>query len=483
LRDERLARRLTDEQIEEIRRLRGEGLSVGEIAKVLRRNKSNVIRAIKKYLTDSEKPRDLPGATDVDTVQNEGEGVLSVTRHEGAASVEDLRKMAGLSEHEWIAGRPEVGEYHMAYKLRNFVPRKTMRRLVEIVKAGGGEKECFEELEVAQTGHNRVKLYTTRVRFNPVMPNQAQVALKEWVSRNASKPLPKQRWKAPDKKAEIALNWGYYDVHIGMYAWAKEVGADYDVGIALTRVLNSVDQMVDGRLRMLPSIDVAYVPIGNDLGHFDGVRQTTSMGDHHLDVDTRFPKVFDAAVTAQAYQIERLCEVCNRVILVWVPGNHDTSMSYGIFRALTQRFLKWPQIEVCDDAGERKYQYFHHNIIGFDHGKLKPEAYQSIVMNECRGHLDNCHYCEINRGHTHEPRQLLIKTSVPTNGIQVRTHPSLAEADSWHHGKGFLGAPMKSVEALYYSPSGRIGDFVVYADDERRRRDVDEIINQTLSKK
>lgn len=473
-------------RVEKLRKLIASGVSVTDAAKEMKCSRSNISNMVAKYCQRKEDPRadDLgppPKQDEIGEVSVNPLGEAKLSREDRASTIDEIRQMGNISD-DFVAYEPVVGEWNGFYKLKNFLPRKTMRRLVNIVKRGGGEKECYEELEVSEVGHRKVKLFTTKVKFRPAIPDAAQKALKNWVDRNAKSPLPKKTWKPKvNSKTSIVANWGYYDTHIGMYSWAKETGSDWDVDIAVTRVLNSVDEMVE-RLRGLPPIRKLYMPVGNDLGHFDGVRQTTAMGLHHLDVDTRFPRVFDAAVSAMAYQVERACEVVDKVVLIWVPGNHDTSMSYGIFRALCMRYLNWPQVEVLDHVGERKFLYHGHCVIGFDHGKIKPEAYQQIVMNECRGHLDNAWYVEMNVGHTHEAKQQILKTSVPTNGVTVRTHPSLCPADSWHYGHGFLGAPRKSVEALYYDDAGRIGDIVVYASDDRRRTDIDKFVDVSMSK-
>jgi hypothetical protein len=476
-------------RIDELRRLKAAGHSLTTIGKMMGTSRTNIHNLWKKYGPLDEGGRGAQEANDPLGKPPEQEdmgkasvaynGDASLSRDDRPATIEEVREMGGISD-EFVAHEPVVGQWNGFYKLKNYMPRAMMRRLISIIQDGGDIRDCYEELDVHEVGHRKIKMFTTKVKFRPAMPSAIQDALQLWVDRHANKPLPKKQWKDPRKRGEIAVNWGYYDTHIGMYSWAKETGADWDVDIAVTRVLNSVDEMVE-RLKILPAIDVMYMPIGNDLGHFDGVRMTTSMGDHHLDVDTRFPRVFDAAVAAMAYQIERAAEVARILRLIWVPGNHDGSMSYGIFRALCMRYRNWPQIEIVENASERKYEYFHQCILGFDHGKLKPEAYQAIIMNECRGHLDNATYVEMNVGHTHEAKQQILKTSVPTNGVQVRTHPSLCPADKWHFGHGFLGAPQKSVEALYYGPHGRIGDMVVYANDDRKRN-IDQFIQKQMGK-
>lgn len=476
-------RPVTREELEQLRKLRAAGHSLRECARrmkrgftVIHRWDKELLRGGKEMKNGSEPPPPLEAdgtASDNTAV----DGTVTVVRAAKPMTPAEIKELVGLDDG-WEFGPAETGVWEGFYKVKNYLPRPVLKEIVKMVRDGADVQELYDHLVTLPAGHEKVKMTTTRVKFRPVLDLQVQDCLKSWIEKHGGKPLPKPKNRRKPKKAELLVNYGDYDTHFGMYSWAKETGHDWDVECATTRVLNSIDEMVD-RLHSLPPIGTILNPTGNDLGHFDSVRQQTARGDHQLDVDTRFPRVFDAAMCCQAYRIERLKEVCNLIKVIWVPGNHDYSMSYGIWRALQQRFRKWPNVQFVEDVRKRKYEYHGGCVIGFDHGQLKPESYSSIMLNECRGHLDGATYLEMNTGHTHQPKQLIIKSSVPAQGVFVRTHPSLCPPDAWHYERAFLGAYVKSVEALYYDRTGRVGDLVVHANDDTRRS-VDALTKEVL---
>lgn len=481
---------LSFDEKQEILRLRAKNMSLREIAERTGRSFGAVQKTV---ASGGSVPCDVlpnikgaPDEDEVDVVVDETEidgSVRVVKRGQTLIHPDKLAAMAGLDPLTWVVKGFRTGTYEQMYKLKNYLPDRLIKKLVRVVEQGGGFEQVKTEINSAEYGHRKVQLTTNRAYFEHLMHEDVESTWRRWVEKHGGKPLPKQQWRHPkDSDRWIWVNYGYYDTHVGMYAYAKEVGANYDVGIAVTRVLNSIDEMID-RLKRLAKVEgpihTVFVPVGNDLGHFDNVKMTTALGDHRLDVDTRFTWVFDGALTCMAYQVERLCEVAKHVRILYVPGNHDTSMSYGICRSMQQRFARWPQVSADLDMNPRKYETFGSCILGFDHGQCKPEKWATTFVAENQGKWDGCTYAEINNGHTHQARQLIIPMSTPSNSIYVRVHPSLCPPDSWHHKNQFIGSPLRSVEALYYDDRGRIGDLVVYADDTRER-DVDLTIKEVL---
>src|SRR5690606_39007656 len=57
---------------------------------------------------------------------------------------------------------------------------------------------------------------------------------------------PFKRVKAPSKvNSELLTNYCITDFHLGMYAWALETGADWDMEIAESVLLNAISEMMD----------------------------------------------------------------------------------------------------------------------------------------------------------------------------------------------------------------------------------------------
>lgn len=94
------------------------------------------------------------------------------------------------------------------------------------------------------------------------------------------------------------------DPHFGMYAWAPETGTDHDLDKAR-------DQLLAAATRLISIAQPARHALVLNLGDFfhanDSKARTPGHG-HALDVDTRWPKVFECGVETLATVVELALE-------------------------------------------------------------------------------------------------------------------------------------------------------------------------------
>lgn len=349
----------------------------------------------------------------------------------------------------------------------------TLDELIELFSIDTAEWEVtyfkpnsWEGYYKLKEGHRKVRLYQSKAVFQRIKSDSA-VKLVEWLNThitplapNLIKPL---RLDALDGQTVI---WGLWDAHLGMYAWNSETNNDYDLGIAVTRIKNSVDDMVadlaDYPIRQL------FMPIGNDFLHFDNARQTTTQGTHHLDCDSRYSKAYLAGLECLAYMLERAIQITHNVKVLFIPGNHDHLTSFTLCVALAQRFRHYTEIEFDISPNPRKYVHWGSVIVGFDHGdKVRKGQYPIIFATEpgSKEHISKSTWREVQVGHTHQKAEDNWAGITPLNGLLIRTNPSLCNNDYWHHSLGLLGEPVKSVEAWRYNDIGYIGSHVGWARD------------------
>lgn len=286
--------------------LRREGKTVREIAQILGIGSSTATKYAAQY---GGKPHAAPGSSDkgsappnqsidqvVDTTDIDG-GV-DLLKLDRFATLEELQEMAGLDPSLWVPVHYKPNSWQGFYKI----------------------------MEDGVAKHQKVQLFQSKATFKRVVDESMELALLRFV-REHVKPLPKPKVKSVrDCRARIGdgdegymVSWGMWDAHLGLYAWSPEVGADMDLDKATRRVFNSIDDMV-AELQDYP-ISRILMPIGNDFMHFDSVRNTTTHGTHYLDTDTRYAKVYLAALRCLAYMVERATELCDDVELLYVPGN------------------------------------------------------------------------------------------------------------------------------------------------------------------
>lgn len=294
-----------------------------------------------------------------------------------------------------------------------------------------------------------------------IMTDTIESMILKFVRENV-RPLPKPKLGRirRSRGKELAVV-GFWDLHVGAYAWNQETGSDWDVDIACKRAANAIDD-VCAELTLY-EVDKIVMPVGNDYFHMDSARMQTTHGEHYLDCDTRFGRVYLAGLKLMSYIVERAAELCPRVELLYIAGNHDTSTGFTLCAALNERYRNDPRINVDLRASPRKYLAYGGTVLGFDHGKIPLNQLKMIFDNEAKQYISQSTYREIQVGHTHQRRAQDVAALTPTNGLTVRTNPSLCDADYWHFGKGLIGEPMRSIEAWRYDKVGYRGSHVAWA--------------------
>lgn len=433
----------------EIARLRDEGWTYRQIAETYGVNHTAILRGLQKWTSVSsksahqifkEKKKGTPPpdhATVGQVADNLGtDGTITMLTEDEPANPDEMCKF--VDRTRWVQ------QYYRRKDYQGFYTYGT----------GDGRK------------HRKVQLYGNTIAFKRVISEEFEDALLSFMKENVrplSKPKISRRRVAENAQC---VSMGIWDAHLGMYAWREEVGGDYDLDIAMNRVCNSIDDLV-AEVRMYP-IEKIWLPVGNDFLHFDGVRQTTAFGDHLLDTDTRFGRVLRCGFQCLCYQVERATELCDDVEVLYIPGNHDTTVSMSLVFALRQRYLNDPRVSVDVRAMPIKWRMYGGSFVGFHHGhKIKPQQYPILFATEAKAVWSQTTYREVQIGHKHQHWEKEYEGVIPTNGMKIRMNPALCNVDAWHFGQGMLGEPVKSVEAWRYDKVAFRGSHVAWARDEQ----------------
>jgi hypothetical protein len=428
---------LPDETVAKIIKLRRDGFSTREIGKQLGISKSVVANYIKKHQpmggTAGEPPPAMPIDTPVDKL--DVDGTIDVLKMDRPISVDEMNKLARVDTKVWIPYIHRANIWQGFYKLKD------------------------------QLGHKKVNMFQSRIVYKRLIAEELHDAILKF-SREHINPLPKPSLKKREKIRDgYMVAWGLWDAHIGSYGWNEEVGTDWDVSLACKRIFNSVDDMII-ELKGYP-IKKILMPIGNDFMHFDSVRMKTAFGEHFLDTDTRYAKVYLSGLKCLAYMVERALEICDDIEIMYIPGNHDTTSSFTLAVSLAERFRLDPRVKADLSMNPRKYRLHGGTLLGFDHGaQAKPNQLLLAFSTEARQYWSQSTYREIQIGDKHQRWEKVFEGVVPTNGVLIRRNPSLCNIDSWHHNKALVGEPMKSVEAWRYDKTGYRGSHVTWARDE-----------------
>ena len=229
------------------------------------------------------------------------------------------------------------------------------------------------------------------------------------------------------------------DVHIGKLADPYETGSTYNSDIAVQRVLEGVDGILDKASGF--NIDQVMLVLGNDVLHVDTPKSTTTSGttvDSHGMWYTNF-------ITAKQLYIDviyKLCEVANTHVCLNL-SNHDYMSGFFLAQVIEAYFSDYDCVTFDITAAHRKYYKYHSNLIGTTHGDGAKQSELGSLMSIESPDWSQCKHRYIYVHHVHH------KTSTDYTNVTVESVRTPSGTDSWSHRKGYCGAP-KAVEGFMH---------------------------------
>lgn len=212
------------------------------------------------------------------------------------------------------------------------------------------------------------------------------------------------------------------DAHVGMMAWGRETGADYDTKLACARIREWMARVVAASP---PSKQAVVVDVG-DLTHANDDTNATPRSKHVLDVDTRFFKTVESVIAALTSAIGSALEKHEAVKVVILPGNHDPYAYLAVLFALDAHYRNEPRVDVIKQPGEFWVHQFGLNMIGFHHGdKAKAERLVLWLADEFPEMWGATRYRKMFTGHLHHHK------SADIGGCEWEQLRALTEKDAY----------------------------------------------------
>lgn len=212
------------------------------------------------------------------------------------------------------------------------------------------------------------------------------------------------------------------DAHIGMLAWHREGGEDWDLNIAESVIVACFERAI---MSSPPSKQAILNQLG-DLLHYDSLSAVTPTSGHILDADGRFTKMVEIAVRVLRRVIAMILEKHENLHLILAEGNHDMAGSVWLRTMFKVLYENEPRITVDDSAlpfyafeWGKTMQVFHHShLVKFDEIGRKVPA----MFDEMWG---RCPHRYVHTGNYHHRREK------DENGIETIQHPTLAARDAY----------------------------------------------------
>lgn len=237
--------------------------------------------------------------------------------------------------------------------------------------------------------------------------------------------------------ADLLTVYPIADQHIGMLAWGRETGEDYDVAIACERLRSAVGRLV---AKAYPSQGCVILNLG-DYFHSDDGTNETPMNHHKLDVDGRYQKVIRAGIETMRDLIDLALQKHTTVRVRNIPGNHDPHSSLALTVALEGHYFNEPRVLIDDDPGEFWFDRFGITQMGAHHGhKSKAEELARLLAERRPADWAASRHRMFFTGHVHHDRARDI------GSVRVESFRTGALKDAYAVGHGYTTPPgMRSI--------------------------------------
>lgn len=241
----------------------------------------------------------------------------------------------------------------------------------------------------------------------------------------------------PTTDADRLVVYPLGDPHIGMLAWANEVGESFDLRIAERELCECMAQLVD---RSPASAEAIVCNLG-DFWHAQDARQVTPKSGAKLDVDGRTGKVGRVGLRIFRTLVDAALKKHGRVKVRSIPGNHDPEACFWLPVYLRAVYENEPRVTVEEGFNPYQYDTFGNVLLGWAHGDgAKLEALGEIMATDEPEKWGAAKFRYWNTGHVHHWSQKELR------GCVVDTHRTLAGRDAWHHHSGYRsGRALKAV--------------------------------------
>ncbi len=237
------------------------------------------------------------------------------------------------------------------------------------------------------------------------------------------------------------------DLHLGMHAWGKEVGADYDVKIAVATATAAVEALV---AQSRPSRRAVILVLG-DYFHANDAKNATPGSGHQLDVDGRWAKVFAAGARLAVAIVEIVARKHQDIEVKFLPGNHDPDASTSLTVALSLFYSATPRISVNDDPGIAWYRRFGAVLLGATHGHtMKADRMAMMLATDRAEDWGLSRHRHFFFGHIHS------ETAKEIGPVRVESFSAPAARDAWNAASGYRAG--RALSALtFHAHHGEIG--------------------------
>jgi len=275
--------------------------------------------------------------------------------------------------------------------------------------------------DVQKKGGEIKKLYSSKILVKPKANGINLDKVKEWYDSFESKKVGAYQYTGKEG-GNNCLVLPIADLHYGLLCSAFICGSDYDKKIAeenFYKIINETCERIKDR-----NISKIMFVLGNDMFNADNIAGTTFKGtpqsnDGHL--FEAFIQLSEIVINA----IETLSDTLKiKVEVVFVPSNHDKTISFNFIYNLNTYFRNNENVDVDYSPLPRKYYKFGNTLFMLTHD-IKLSDVAATFLDEASGMLDGIEYFDCLVAHLHS------ETVRQDKNLTIRRLPTTSPSSTW----------------------------------------------------
>ena len=323
---------------------------------------------------------------------------------------------------------------------------KSSEEIISLLKIDTDKWKLSQYWNKQMGDHWRVSALISQIK-NPEQ-KLFEDLLSNWVPKKYKVPsiLYKNKFSSDPHCAVISLQ----DIHFG-----KEGNDTIDKDFE-----DTVKNLVQ-RANAIHYIEKMYFVVGGDLINMDTFQGTTTSGtplDNCMGATEAYMQAFDA----MHWAINYIKSFCDKLVIVYIPGNHDRLSSFHLAHALSKS-IECDKIIWDVTYEERKVHVWHNNFNAFEHGDKRSKNNPLIFASEYPKQWGSTTNRTLFKGHIHTDRKIEYMTSNETAGFIEKTLPSLGKADYYHHSNKFTGNRRSGKLEIQHPTMGNICELTYQA--------------------
>ena len=236
------------------------------------------------------------------------------------------------------------------------------------------------------------------------------------------------------------------DAHIGMKVTKERNGdSDWNLEIAERVTVGAIEKLIQAS----GGSEVGLMLDLGDFGHSDNLQNTTSSGQNHMDMDGDYGDSVAAQVRVYRRSIDLMLAAHNKVILMMVRGNHNSSTSRCMNIMLKAFYENEPRVEVMDNAHKFQHITYGNNLLVTHHGdRMKPQRAVEYTARSLYKEWGQCEHKHLLMGHIHHATSIEL-------AMLCETFQALPAGDAWHSDSGY-GAKRTMSAIVYDKEHGEV---------------------------